>query len=177
MPNHPNAIAPERQRRFDRAFLALAALCPGRERRVSDFKIAHLARIEPPQIERARWLLVAMALSRGTAGGAAMTAILRRGYAVTSEYGRWRQPGGVLPLDTPGLLYLGHVLPGRNVPWKCLEQVALATDAHTVPERRWCSAHETLRVIAQLQEEGHLSIAMVSHLEGDSPSPASSHKC
>jgi hypothetical protein len=38
MPRSPGAIAPERQRRFDRAFHALSALCPGRERRISDFK-------------------------------------------------------------------------------------------------------------------------------------------
>lgn len=155
MPKNPNAIPPERQRRFDRAFLALAALCPGRERRVSHFKSAHLVRIDPLDIERARWLLVAMALSRGTAGGAAMAAILRRGYTVTSEYGRWLQPRAVRALDTPGLLYLGHVLPSRHVAWKRLEQVALATDPLQLPERRWCSAHETLRIQETLRIEKH----------------------
>jgi hypothetical protein len=155
MPKNPGAIAPERQRRFDLAFRAIASLCPGRERRISDYKAARSAHIDPLTIERVRWLLVTMSLARGTEGGAAMTAILRRGYTVTSEYGRWRQPRAILPLDTPGLLHLGDVLPSRQVPWKFLERVALATDPSQFPERRWCSAHETLRIQASLMREGH----------------------
>jgi hypothetical protein len=152
---HPNAIPPERQRRFDCAFRALAALCPGREGRLSDFKRAGFVQSDPLDLERARWLLVAMGLARGTDGGMAIARLARRGYAVTAEYGRWRQPGAVVPLDTPGLLYLGHVLPSQPVPWKRLESVAMATDPVTLPARHWCSAHETLRVQAAICSEGH----------------------
>lgn len=154
MSRHPNAIAPNRQRRFDRAFQALAALCPGRERRLSDFKVAHVARIDPLAMERARWLIVAMTLVRGTEGGRALVVLARRGYALSSEYGRSRQPTA-MPLDTPGLLYLGHVLPSRHVPWKCLEHAASRTDPMLLPERGWCSAHETLLLQAALVAEGH----------------------
>jgi hypothetical protein len=155
MSKHPNAIAPDRQRRFDRAFQALAMLCLGQERRLSDYKSAYAMRIDPLALERARWLLLIMGLARGTEGGRAIAVLARRGYAVSSEYGRWRQPGAVKPLDTPGLLYLGHVLPSRHVPWKCLENVALQTDPGLLPERRWCSAHETLSLQATLIAEGH----------------------
>jgi hypothetical protein len=60
-----------------------------------------------------------------------------------------------MPLDAPGLLYFGSVLPSRLVPWKCLEHVAIQTDPVPLPERRWCSAHETMLVQAALMAEGH----------------------
>jgi hypothetical protein len=169
MPRNPHAIAPERQRRFDRALHALAVLCPGRERRVSDFKSVPLSP-DPLEIERARWLLVAMAISRGTAGGAAMAAILRRGYAITSDHSLCRQPGSVLPVDTPGLLHLGRVLPSRLVRWKRFEQRALTINPMQLLEHRWCSAHETLRVVADLHREGYHLDAAVPHHEAQTRS-------
>jgi hypothetical protein len=161
MSRHPNAIAPDRQRRFDRAFQALAALCPGRERRLSDLKVAYVARIDQLAMERARWLIVAMSLARRTEGGRAIAVLARRGYVVSSEYGRSRQPAA-MPLDTAGLLYLGHVLPSRHVPWKSLEHAASRTDPMLLPERRWCSAHETLLLQATLMAEGH-DLAVSAH--------------
>jgi hypothetical protein len=155
MSKHPNAIAPDRQRRFDRAFQALAALCPGRERRLSHYKVAPRTIIEPLVVERARWLIVAMSLARGTEGSRTIAVLARRGYAISTEYGHWRQPQAVKPFDTPGLLHLGYVLPSQSVPWKRLERVAVQTDPLPLPERPWCSAHETLSVQAMLLAEGH----------------------
>jgi hypothetical protein len=164
MARHPNAIPPDRQRRFDHAFRALAALCPGRERRLSDYKIATTTQIDPLDLERARWLLVSMGIARATEGGAAIARLARLGFAVSSQHGVWRRSSAVLPLDTPGLLYLGHVLPHSTVPWKRLEATALDTDPATLSPRMWCSAHQTMRVQTALTAEGH-------DLDGQSTAP------
>jgi hypothetical protein len=156
MPKAPGAIAPDRQRRFDRAFQALAELCPGRERRLSDYKVAPYVAIDPLTVETARSLLHAMALSRDTAGGRAISLLARRGYAIRSDKSLLRQTLAVLPLDEPELLFLGHVLPSRRVPWKSLEAAALATDPASLTERRWCSAHETLALQSVLMAQGHV---------------------
>lgn len=155
MARHPNAIPPERQRRFDHAFRALAALCPGRERRLSDFKIARTMPSDRLDLERARWLLVCMGIARGTEGGSAIAGLARLGFAVSSQPGVWRKSARVVPLDTQGLLYLGHVLPHSTVPWKRLESTALDTDPTTLHTRIWCSAHQTLRIQTALVADGH----------------------
>jgi hypothetical protein len=155
MPQAPGAIPPERQRRFDRAVKALADLCAGRERRLSHYKRAPGGSPDPLDLERARWLLVAMGLARGTDGGGAIAALARRGHAVTGGSGQWRLADAVVPLDTPGLLYLGYLLPCRPVRWRRLESVALASDPTMLPERRWCSAHETLQIQTALLADGH----------------------
>jgi hypothetical protein len=153
---HPKAIPPERQRRFDRAFAALAALCPGRERRLSDFKRSGTVPSDPLDLERARWLLIAMGLARGTEGGAAIAGLARLGYIVTCESRPFVGSASAAPLDTPGLLYLGQVLPTTYLPWKRLEAGALAVDATDLRPRIWCSTHETIQVQAALIEQGHL---------------------
>jgi hypothetical protein len=35
---------------------------------------------------------------------------------------------------------------------------------HGLPERRWCSAHETLHIVARLQDDGH-------HVDVTAPDP------
>ncbi|MCU0230430.1 MAG: hypothetical protein MUC67_03515 [Acidobacteria bacterium] len=155
MPRTACQLPPDRSRRFDRACHALAQLCLGRERRLGNWIAAQDVTTDPLVIERARWLLIVMGHARGTEGGRAIASLARRGYAVSSQYGRWRLPGAVQPLDTPGLLYLGHVLPSRYAQWKSLESVACATDIASLPEFRWCTAHETLRICESLMAEGH----------------------
>lgn len=96
-----------------------------------------------------------MGLARGTDGGGAIAALARRGHAVTSVSRQWRLADAVVPLDTPGLLYLGYLLPCRPVRWQRLESVALASDPTILSERRWCSAHETLQIQTALLADGH----------------------
>jgi hypothetical protein len=37
-----------------------------------------------------------------------------------------------------------------------MEQAALDVDPAAWPERRWCSAHETLQIRAALEAKGHV---------------------
>lgn len=71
---------PERQRRFDRAFTEIERLCRGRARRVSDWRVAHRVEVDPAEIERVRWLLIAMARARATPGSAAIARVAHRVY-------------------------------------------------------------------------------------------------
>lgn len=77
-------FAPERQRRFDRAFGEIERLCRGRFRRRSDWLDAPFAEPSPNEAERIRWLLVAMARARGTAGGEVIARLALRGYPTFS---------------------------------------------------------------------------------------------
>jgi hypothetical protein len=147
---------PERQRRFDRAFHAIARLCRGRAGRVSDWRVAHLVAVDPAEIERIRWLMIVMAQARATPGSLAIAALALRGYAIDTGIGPFRKPPLVVALDTPGFVHRGHLLPSSRRPWKEIERVALDVDPAAWPERRWCSAHETLRIRAALAAEGHV---------------------
>jgi hypothetical protein len=146
----------DRQRRFDRAFHGIAGLARGRYCRHSDWFAAPSVKVDPTEVETVRWLLVAMSRARATPGSAAIACLARRGYAISTVPGAIGMPPKVAALDTPGFIHLGHVLPSGRRPWKWIEQVALGIDPEDHPERHWCSAHETLRIIASLQAEGHL---------------------
>jgi len=72
---------PERQRRFDRAFREIERIGRGRAGSVHEIGDVHRGAVEPAEVERVRWLLVAMAHARGTPGSLAIAALARRGYA------------------------------------------------------------------------------------------------
>ncbi len=156
MPTNHGPITPERQRRFEAARHALAQMCPGRDRRRSDWINAEWAEITPRELERVRWLLVAMGRARGTAGGEAVARLAERGYAVTSGLRAVFQPSEeIVPLDAPGVVHMGLMLPGWGRSWKSIEAIALATPLEAYPARRWCTAHEALGIAAALAVEGH----------------------
>lgn len=156
MPNNHGPITPERQRRFEAARRALEQMCPGRDRRFGDWIDAERGEPAPADLERVRWLLVAMGRARGTEGGAAVARLAERGYAVTSGPLALVQPSApIVPLDAPGVLHLGLVLPGWGRRWRSIEAIALATLLDGYPPHRWCTAHETLAICAALVEEGH----------------------
>jgi hypothetical protein len=145
---------PDRQRRFDRAFAEIARLARGRACRLSDWFAAPSVDFDPVEVERVRWLMVAMSRARGTPGSAAIARLAGRGYAISTLPGM-DLPPKVVALDTSGFIYRGHALPSDRRPWKWIERVALGVDPEAYPERAWCSAHETLKVIAALEAEGH----------------------
>jgi hypothetical protein len=147
---------PDRQRRFDRAFRAIERHGRGWAGTVSEPWGPHPFVPEPAEVERVRWLVVAMAHARGTPGSRAIAALARRGYAIGPGAGPFRTTPDVVALDAPDFIRLGKVLPSWRRPWKRMEQAALAVDPTTWPERRWCSAHETLRIRAALDAAGHV---------------------
>jgi hypothetical protein len=156
MPNNHGPITPEGQRRFEAARRALAQMCPGRERRRSDWINAEWAEVAPRDLERVRWLLVAMGRARGTKGGDAVARLAERGYAVASgSLPVYKPSWPVVPLDAPGVVHLGLMLPGWGRTWKSMEAIARATPPEAYPPRRWCTAHETLGIAAALVAEGH----------------------
>jgi hypothetical protein len=156
MPTNHGPITPEGQRRFEAARCALEQMCPGRERRRSDWMNAEWAEVAPRDLERVRWLLVAMGRARGTEGGEAIARLAERGYVVTPGTRAVFQPSEeVVPLDAPGVVHLGLMLPGWGQTWKSMEAIALDTPLEALPPRRWCTAHETLGIAAALAAEGH----------------------
>lgn len=118
--------------------------------------------LDPPSAEvceRARWWLVELGFARGTAGGAAISALARRGYAVPAEIdtfavARTHSTLAPAPLDAPGLIRLAHLVPRGQRFWERVERVATEADLSLLEERRWCSAHELLRFRARLRAEG-----------------------
>jgi hypothetical protein len=131
-------------------------MCPGRQRRFSDWVNAEYAEVAPDDLERVRWLLVAMSRASGTEGGADVARLAVRGYAVTSGPHGLLQPWKpVVQLDAPGVLHLGLMLPGWGRRWRSIEAIALATPLDGYPPRRWGPAHETLPICAALVAEGH----------------------
>jgi hypothetical protein len=156
MPTNHGPITPEQQRRFEAARRSLEQMCPGRERRRGDWMNAGWYQVAPCDLERARWLLVAMGRARGTEGGEAVARLAERGYVVTPGPGAVFQPSeAVMPFDAPGVVYLGLMLPGWRLSWKSMEAIALDTPLEAFPPRRWCTAHETLGIAAALAAEGH----------------------
>lgn len=118
--------------------------------------------LDPPPAEvceRARWWLVELGFARGTAGGAAISALARRGYAVPAEIdtlavARDHSTLAPAPLDAPGLIRLAHLVPRGQRFWERVERVATEADLSLLKERRWCSAHELLRIRTRLRAEG-----------------------
>ena len=156
MPSNHGPITPERQRHFEAARSALEQMCPGRERRRSDWNNAEWVEAAPHEIERVRWLLVAMGRARGTEGGAAVARLAERGHAVASQPRLGLHPSDpVVPLDGRGVIHLGLMLPDRHRSWKSTEKIARATPLEALPPLRWCTAHESLEVCAALTAEGH----------------------
>lgn len=64
MPDNHGPISPDQQRRFERARSALEAMCPGRDRQLWVRKTARLFEPDPTDLERVRWLLIAMGRAR-----------------------------------------------------------------------------------------------------------------
>lgn len=145
-------ISPERQRDFEAARRKLEALCANR-----GLRLVHLLQPPPPETaERARLLLIRMGEARATAGGAAIAELARRGYAIPS-FGP--KKGLAVPLDRPGLIMFGALLPhavSSGLIWKQIEGAALAARPDELPEHFLCSAHDRLGIFAKLQQEGGL---------------------
>jgi hypothetical protein len=117
---------------------------------------AEWAEAAPRDLERVRRLLVAMGRARGTEGGAAVARRRERLRCRVRVSRAAFQPSElVVPLDAPGVVYLGLMLPGWGCSWKSMERTAFATPLEAYPPRRWCTAHETLEVCAALIAEGH----------------------
>jgi hypothetical protein len=62
----------------------------------------------------------------------------------------------IVPLDHPGFIHRGLMLPSSRRPWKRIEEVACDLDPEAWPMRRWCSAHETLAIRAAVEAEGRI---------------------
>lgn len=122
MPNNHGPIAPHQQRAFEAARRAAMLLCPGYDRRPTRFRDGPHTELDPETTERARWLVVAMGVARGTPGGLAVAAIARRGYVVVRTpiltAAGWRP----VPFDYPGIVYVGEPLPRRDRPWAAIEK-------------------------------------------------------
>lgn len=156
MPNNNGPITPDQQRRFEAARRALEQMCPGRQRRRSDWLNANWYQASPRELERVRWLLVALGRARGTEGGEAVARLAERGYAVVlGPLSGSPPPDLVWSLDRRYAVYLGLMLPGQGLRWKSVERIALATPLEAYPPRRWCTAHEALRIAAAVAAEGH----------------------
>lgn len=111
---------------------------------------------DPETVERYRLLLLALAVARGGSDGAAVAAVLRRGYVVvpgTSPDGR--VPPGVYPITTPGTVWLGIGLPRLGSPWRAMAHAALAIDVAALPQVHVVSAHASLRIRCGLRAEAH----------------------
>jgi hypothetical protein len=156
MQENSGRIPPARQRRFDRAFLEIERLCPGWTGRRSDWRVAHALDVNPSVIERVRWLLVALARSRATPGAEVIARLAERGYAISTRNAPFRHAAEIVPLDQPGFIYLGLMLPSSRRPWKRIEEVACDLDPEIWPMRRWCSAHESVAIRAAIEAEGHI---------------------
>lgn len=67
---------------------------------------------DPGTVERYRLLLIAAAVARGGPDGAAVAAVLGRGYVpVPGATARGTLPAGLYPITTPGAVWLGAGLP------------------------------------------------------------------
>jgi hypothetical protein len=143
------------QQAFERARRELEALCHLRGWPKPARAPARAASIEV--LERARMLLHRMGRARGTFGGRAVAELAARGYAVSRlPFGLRHGPSsGVMPLDSPGLVAYGRMLPGHgSLSWRSIELRALEVDIGALPIRHWGSAHEILEVRRKLAEEG-----------------------
>jgi hypothetical protein len=93
--------------------------------------------------------------ARATPENAAIERLALRGHAISTGSGTLQTTPDVVALDTPRFVRLGHVLPSARRPWIWVEQAALEVDPVAYPVRRWCIAHESLRIRAALAAEGH----------------------
>jgi hypothetical protein len=143
-------MSPERQRAFEAARRKLEAQSDDQ-----GWHLMYLLLPPPPErTERARLLLIGMGEARATAGGAAVAELARRGHAIPS-FGP--KKGEAVPLDRPGLIMCGALLPhavSSGLLWKQIEAAALAARPDELPEHFLCSAHDRMRILAKLQQEG-----------------------
>jgi hypothetical protein len=102
MPDSHGPIAPDQQRRFERARSALEAMCPGWDRQHRVRKTARLFEPDPADLERVRWLLIAMGRARGAEGGRAIERLAKQGYAIGCQSARKTDPSSASNFDPPG---------------------------------------------------------------------------
>ena len=111
-----------------RAARALAGFGPNGILRSSDIDP------DPETIERYRHLLIAVAVARGGSDGAAVVAVLRRGYLVVpGATAGGMLPRHVYPIITPGAVWLGAGLPAQGSPWRAIAGCASEIDASALP--------------------------------------------
>lgn len=70
------------------------------------------ATARPETVERYRLLLLAASVARGGPGGAAVVALLQRGYVPVPDARMPGLPEGLWPIDAPALVWLSGGLPG-----------------------------------------------------------------
>lgn len=133
----------ERRRAFEHARHEAAT--------VSKWATVSYAATSPELLERYRWLIVAMAIARGTPGAFALAELGRRGYVLD---GTTKMPI-VRPIDR--ILVIGGAgLPRRHsFPLAAMECRAATIDLTGFPPLSLASAHETIRIKAELRREGH----------------------
>lgn len=145
--------ARERSRRFEAARRAAMAISPALTS--AGFWAGEWLDhpVAPETSERYRWLIAAMGLARGTAGGLAIARLASRGYATIAMPSFARLPS-VLPLDGAGAVTLGAGLPHARSRWSSMEHMALGFDIDALPMIHIVSAHETMRIRSALRQEG-----------------------
>ncbi|WP_297970903.1 hypothetical protein [uncultured Amaricoccus sp.] len=143
--------APSRCRAYAaalRAAYALAGFGPAGVLRSVD--------VDPEIVERYRLLLVAAAVARGGSDGAAVAAVLGRGYVLApGATTGGKLPAVLYPVTTPSVVWLGVGLPRYGSPWWAIARCARKIDVTALPQVKFVSAHVSLKIRGELRSEGH----------------------
>ena len=111
---------------------------------------------DPETAEKYRLLLIALAAARGGPGGAAVMAVLRRGYVlVPGATIGVRLPAVLYPVTAPGVIWMGAGLPRCGSPWRAIVRSAMEIGVAALPQVDVVSAHVSLRIRRELRSEGH----------------------
>lgn len=135
----------DRQQRFERARHAAATLCQSLDRE----------EVEPAMIERYCWLIVAMAIARGTPGGLAIAELARHGYILDILWAP-RSSSWLRSIGAPGVVWLARGLPSRGrLRWSTMEEQIFGIDIAALPSLEFVSGHEVIRIKSELRREGY----------------------
>lgn len=111
---------------------------------------------DPEIVERYRLLLIAAAVARGGSDGAAVAAVLARGYVLApGATTRGKLPAILYPVTTPSVVWLGVGLPRYGSPWWAIARCAREIDVTALPQVDFVSAHVSLKIRRELRSEGH----------------------
>lgn len=154
MSEHSGFPSRDAQRRFEAARRDLMDLCAGRGWRTGLWTVKYDEAFGPREVERARWLVIALGVARGSSGGRAVAGHAHRGRAVLTASYAWPPRPRLARFDAIGLLPHLRVLPLRGS-WAEMERAALALVSEEQPDVRYVSGHETLRTKAELAAAGH----------------------
>lgn len=110
---------------------------------------------QPEVVERYRLLLLAAAVARGGREGAAVTALLRRGYVPVPGVSELGLAPGVWAINSVVLVRLAVGLPRLGQRGSAIARAALDVDAEAQPQVTVVPAHVSLRIRGDLRAEGH----------------------